>query len=424
MIWKLISQYRLRIKKEDPDRWREKFAITSITKPDNLKVIWIHAVSLGEAFSSLELIKQFTENNYFVLLTTTTLSSMNAVKNKLPINAVHQFAPWPSSCYIKKFLNFWQIEKAIFIESEIWPSYVNQCYKRKIKTFIVNAGMSDNSYKLWCLISFYSKSIFSKYTTIFARSKNEQEKFQNLGAKDVRLENNIKFDYALAFKKESEVVMLNKINNYFLEQFILGFSNKKKVVIFASTHPKEEQIALNVINKLFDYDDSIFPIIAIRHCERRSEVRSIFEDNKNFNVILFSEWSCNYKKYNICDNKKPVFIVDQIGFLSFFYNISDVVVMCGSLVPNIGGHNPLEPAILKKPTIIGKFHSNCLSIVQDMLENNAIMVAQNSEDLFVKIINIISGEKNIGNTLSENAYHFVTTRTGVCRKIFSQIAIL
>ena len=166
MIWQIVAKYRIRKGKEDPERVREKFGFANNSAIKKLKdfmknngrseVIWVHAVSVGESLSTIGLIRKMCENGHFVVLTTTTLTSARIVANRLPEQAVHQFCPYPSTKYFKRFTSTWKPSRALFTESEIFPNVVKLLKKQQIPVYLINARMSDGSFNMWKKVKFTS----------------------------------------------------------------------------------------------------------------------------------------------------------------------------------------------------------------------------------------------------------------------------
>ena len=118
-------------KKEEWIRKKERFGIVDIfDQADNY--IWFHAASVGELLSIKPLVQKLLNENYDILITTTTVSSANLFKKVFPDCVKHQYIPYDTPKYTKRFLNTLNIELAIFVESEIWPNFIMECKKRKI----------------------------------------------------------------------------------------------------------------------------------------------------------------------------------------------------------------------------------------------------------------------------------------------------
>ena len=151
---------RLLSGKETLESFLQKFTIYGSSTNFILKkkTIWINAVSIGEAkvgvLLAQKIKKKFSSLN--VVLSTSTISSyklLKSKKNNFPII----FAPVDISFIIKRFINYWKPNFAIFVESEIWPSTFHILNESNIKLQIVNARISEQSFLNWKRVIFFQK---------------------------------------------------------------------------------------------------------------------------------------------------------------------------------------------------------------------------------------------------------------------------
>ena len=228
MLAHIITYIRIKTNKEDKKRVEEKYGIASKTalkllekykqycKKNNVKtkIVWLHAVSVGESLSVVDFAKKITKKGYFVVFTTSTVTSGKILKDKLTKNIVHQYSPFQTKKYLKRFLNTWNPVVVFFVENEIFPSTINILYDKKIPFYLLNARMSDKSFKLWKMVKFYIKPLLMKYSYIFPLSEQEQSKFEFLSDKKVKIKclGNLKFDAALVNKKIIEEKFNKKKN--------------------------------------------------------------------------------------------------------------------------------------------------------------------------------------------------------------------
>ena len=124
------------------------------------KIIWLHACSVGEVRSSYKLINSFLNDGYKVLVTTNTYLSAIDVKKKFTKNVTHQYLPLDFKFFIIKFLRHWKPNKAIFIESELWPNLIFYANSLNIPLCLVQARLSDSSFKKWKLVKEFYKNGF------------------------------------------------------------------------------------------------------------------------------------------------------------------------------------------------------------------------------------------------------------------------
>ena len=168
---------RLRKGKEDRVRYKEKLGVVNEARPQG-KMIWLHAASVGESNIAINLIRALHEKHpqdHF-LLTTVTLSSYKLIERADLPNTIHQYAPLDIPGIVKKFLKHWSPDLSVFIESEIWPNMVMQT--RKIcSILLVNARLSDRSFKRWKILKEPISKILRLYHSIQPGTKIDVEKF-------------------------------------------------------------------------------------------------------------------------------------------------------------------------------------------------------------------------------------------------------
>ena len=135
----LIISLKIRVLlgKEDKIRFKEKYLIETSTyrKNKNKRLIWFHAASIGELSSIIDLIKFLNSHNDKLefLITTVTLSSGKICEKifEKNINIHHRYFPLDAHKVVKKFLNLYNPNLVIFVDSEIWPNFLFEIKKKK-----------------------------------------------------------------------------------------------------------------------------------------------------------------------------------------------------------------------------------------------------------------------------------------------------
>lgn len=312
-----------------------KFFLRDNPKFEENKV-WFHTCSMGETRAIKPLIENFKGNvNLSVITNTGFEEGLKYTKNT-------RYLPY------ELFLPFWVNKQKVLLvmEAELWYMLFLMAKKKGSKTVLINARISDKSYKSYIRFSFFYKKIFSNIDKVFAQSDIDKERLEQLGAKNVEVIGNIK------------LAQLPKINNI--------FSKPKSTVITAgSTHEKEEELILN------SYDKKHGKLIIVpRHPERFDKVDLLIKDfikNKELSYQRFSKKE---------DFESDIILVDKMGILNEIFAISDVVILGGAF-EKIGGHNPIEPAFFGCKLISGKNIFNQKSLfecVSDyyLIENNEL----------------------------------------------------
>ena len=381
----LIIVYRIFNKKENPKRFLEKFSINKKVRGKG-KLIWFHCSSVGEFLSVIPLIVELEKmkNIKKILVTTSTLSSSKIFEKYKFKKTSHQFYPLDNIYIVKNFLNYWKPSTAIFAESEIWPTMISELKRREIKTVLINARMSEKSFKRWSALKYFGKDILLKFNYIFPQNKETLLYFKKLGVKKLKFLGNLKF----ASFDNDEIKEVNK--RYF---------KNRKILCSASTHDNEEEIFANLHIKYKKKIPNLITIIIPRHIERTSEISRMLE-RKNLKFVRHTEKKSNLKD---CD----IYIVDSYGISKSFYKISDLVFLGGSLVSK-GGQNPLE-ALRFGCNIIHGSHTFNFKDVYKMLEKERLSLkVSGSKDLEKKAFLLFNKKNNsvkikklksIGNTI-------------------------
>ena len=374
----LIIIYRIIKKKENPERFLEKFSINKKERKKG-KLIWFHCSSVGEFLSVVPLIQEFEKIKSIkqILVTTSTLSSSKIFRKFKFKKTSHQFYPLDNIHIVNNFLNYWEPSSVFFVESEIWPTMISELNKRKIKILLINARMSEKSFKRWFAIRYFGKNILEKFDYIFPQNKETLLYFKKLGIKKIKFLGNLKFINTHDDK-------LKEINKKY-------FKNKK-ILCSASTHHNEEEIFANLHVKYKKKIPNLITIIIPRHIERTDEITQML-DKKKLKFIKHSENKKNYKNYDI-------YIVDSYGESKSFYKISDVVFLGGSLVSK-GGQNPLEALKFGCNILHGNYTFNFKDIYKMLEKEKLSLKVNNSKDLEKKALNLLNNKKKNLNKIKK-----------------------
>jgi len=358
--------------KEDKVRYIEKLSKINIKRSEGF-LIWFHVASVGEAMSILPLIENCIENEKIstILITSITLSSGKILAKRYNNNSkiIHQFLPLDVPTFTKKFLDHWKPNLSIFIDSEIWPNLILQTKKKKIPLILVNARITEKSFKRWKLIISFAKKVFEKFDLCVASNKESEEFLKILGAKNIKNYGNLKFS------------SVKKNLNYKLEINFLNKIQNRKIWCAASTHPNEEVLCAKSHLKIKKNYDNILTIIIPRHIDRAKKVKEELL-NLNLNVVFYSN-------LNELDKNTDVLIVDSYGESLKFYNIVKYVFVGKSLSKNLimnSGQNPIEPAKQGCKIFHGPNITNFNEIYEYLKTLGITKKVNNSDELAISLI--------------------------------------
>ncbi len=366
--------------------------------------IWIHAVSVGEAAVCGPLIDKLRReypDKRFVISTVTPTGNRIAQRLAQQGDFV-TYLPLDFS-----FLTYSVIRRVapclfVIAETEIWPNLIRTLDKKHIPVIIVNARISDASFKGYRLVKFLVKRILDKVSCFCAQTETDAGRLVRLGVSPnkVKVTGNMKFDLSpQVFSSDS---------------LKLGLSDNDQLWVCGSTHPGEEEIILRVYRRVLREFPAIRLLIAPRHPQRAKEVGDIAVRN-GFQPLFISG------RKPETENRKPapVFILDTIGQLINYYAAADMVFIGGSLVPK-GGHNILEPAYLAKPVVFGPHMQNFRDIAQLFLKSKAAIVARDADDLFLEIKDLLSHPQDM-TALAKRGKELILANQGATLRNIGEI---
>lgn len=384
----------------------------------NKKIIWFHAVSVGETKAVMQLLKMFKQRHpdTSIIFSTTTYTGNKVARDYGAgwMDSIIYF-PLDFSWVVKRVINKINPKALIVVEKEIWPNILNILNNKSIPIIVVNGKISDRSFKRYVFSGFFFKRIFQNITAFCAQTNKDCERAVKVGIdpKKIFITGNIKFDMETPHISPSEKLgMMQK----------MGITHFNTVLVAGSTHEGEEEIILNAFARLKNEIPNLKLIIAPRHPERFKEVEGLIRD-KGFSLLKRSETlnsqlskSPLYPPYGKggCGGIYDVILLDTIGELGKIYSLANAAFVGGSLV-NIGGHNLLEPALHKKPVIFGT-HIQTFSEGADLLINGGggIMVKDGNE--LEKRLRQIFLHDSLAQKIGEAGYKVIELNRGAAEK--------
>ncbi|MBA4270166.1 MAG: 3-deoxy-D-manno-octulosonic acid transferase [Methylobacterium sp.] len=330
--------WRRRRGKEDPTRLAERRGYPGVRRPDR-PLVWLHGASVGETVTLLPLVARLQKRGLTVLVTSGTVTSATLLAARLPAGVIHQYLPLDVPRYMRRFLDYWRPSLGLICESEIWPNLLVEARRREVPLVLVNARMSERSFARWYKAPRTSRFLLSCFESCLAQSQGDAERLAQLGAPRVSVAGNLKFDVPAPPADADTLAILD------------GLTTGRPVWVAASTHPGEEEQVIAAHLAIKPYLPNLLTIIAPRHPQRGVEIEALAEAN---GIALARRGAGQMP-----EREAELYIADTVNELGLFYRLSQVAYLGGSLVPMIGGHNPIEPAKLGCALLHGPFvHNN------------------------------------------------------------------
>ena len=374
--------HRRRRGKEDEARFGERLGRPGLPRPEG-RLLWMHAVSVGESLSLLPLVERVRDAfpDVHVLITSGTVTSAQLLRERLPAGVLHQFAPVDRPSAVRRFAGHWRPDLAVWVESELWPNLVLETAGRGIPLLLVNARMSARSGERWRRAPHLCQPLLAAFTGVLAQTEADAARFRALGARNVAVRGNLKND-ARPLPADDDAVAD-------LRQAIGG----RPRWIAASTHEGEEAAVAEAARALSQVFPNLLTILAPRHPERGAAVTEMLERRG----LVTARRSAN----SAIASATAVYLIDTLGELGLVYRLADIAFVGGSLAPH-GGHNPLEPARLDCALIAGP-HTENFAEAYAALEHAGALNRVNDADALAGAVRALLEDERVQSTYSTTA---------------------
>ncbi len=370
--------------------------------------IIIHAASVGEVIAIKQFVELLLTQNPTTTVTITTFTPTGSAQVKKQFGERVQHYYLPLDNFISTALFLWRLQpKAIvFMETELWPNLVAQAVAKKIPLLLINGRLSAKSCRQYQKISALIRPCVQRFDHILTQSKAHQSNFIRLGASEVQctVSGNLKYDVSIT----KDITDKSRVLTQFIE-------NKRPVWLVASTHRGDDELVLGAFKKIKQQLPQLLLLLVPRHPERFDDVAKLC----NLQAFTLARRSRGEKVTAVHD----IWLLDTLGELVPAYSLADVVTIAGTF-SHIGGHNPLEAALFKKPIVLGADMANFTEVLAQLKQANAVLqLADNnqvSEDL-ASIIKQLFNDNKQQKKLGENSYQVVLNNQGASKRSLDKL---
>ena len=332
---KPVIKWRIKRGKEHAIRWREKLGESSVERPSG-KLIWLHAVGLGEVLALRGLILELhkKDRNLNFLVTSSTVFSAEVFEKNCPPKTIHQFLPYDVKIYGYRFLRHWKPDLVIWSEQDVWPGLSCQASNFGIKQVLVNGKIRQASFSRRVKIKPLHRVVYKNFEFISTQDLSSKNFYQKLGASCIiRTDGSLKPHCPpLLFDRKKLKIIKRAISN-------------KSVWVVGSSFLEDEKIAIYTQKLLKKRNIRKLLVLVPRFPDRLDEILNSLND---FRVKVYSRGETP-------DVKTDIFIVDSIGELGLWYKISEVALIGGTF-SNMEGKNPWEALHLDCVITFGPRH--------------------------------------------------------------------
>ncbi len=360
-IARAVLARRLAAGKEDGARLAERMGEAASPRPQGA-LCWIHGASVGESLSVLPLVERLTARRagLSTLVTTGTVTSAKLMAERLPARSLHQFVPVDHPAYVGRFLDHWQPDMALFVESEFWPNLLLETRARAPFMALINGRVSPTSFESWKKRPQTIRYLLAQFDLLIGQDRDNAQRLSELADRVVPTFGNLKNAAAPLPGDEAALRALTSA------------VGGRAVLLAASTHPGEEETIIAAAKILYADSPALLVIIAPRHPARGAEVEA-----------LARAAGLRTARRSVGAPLAPdteLYVANTLGELGLFYRVAGAAFVGGSLVDK-GGHNPLEPARLGPAILSGPHIFNFAETYAEMRGAGGAALVRNEREL-------------------------------------------
>lgn len=339
-------------------RWREYFGFCP--RPpveDNKPLIWLHAVSVGEASAAAELVRGL-QTEYRLMLTHTTAAGGAFWRRHfggapgVVVSACPMDIPFAAGIFFRRC----RPALGVIMEAEYWPNLIRAARASNCKLVLANARLNKTSARKYAKVAPLMRGCAGSFGAVCAQHRHDGRRLRFFGAANVCIAGNIKFDRRI----DENTAQCGK-----------EWREKKTrpVMLIAGSRPDEEEIILSAITKAGAHN-TLTIIWAPRH-PQRAEVLA----------TMLNRRGIPFARRSVGDDigTSDFYIADTLGEMDAFYAFCDAALIGGSFAP-YGGQNPIEAMQHNVAAVIGPFAENYRQLVRDAVKSGALLQAQNADD--------------------------------------------
>jgi len=360
------------------------------------KIIWIHALSVGEVTSALPLVCRIRETMDIQIVFSTTTRTGTELAEKTISPYVDRMIPYPLDLQpvVRHFINMIRPDLFILVETDFWPNMIASLANRNIPAILVNGRISQKSTTSYMRFRYFFRPLFSSFSALCMQTAKDCDSMINLGIPENRIFNlgNLKYDLPPV---PTELVEQDKI--------IEKYSGIR--IIAGSTHQGEEEILLSTFINISKIRDDISLIIAPRDATRGQDIQCLAES---------FGFSASCRTEGLPSPLPQLFILDTIGELAGYYHSCDIAFVGGSLVDE-GGHNPIEPASAGIPVLFGPHMEDFSEIADELMAAGGAFQVPDAEKLYQLFQNLIENP-DFRNKTGMAASAYIKEKQGVIEK--------
>ena len=365
-------------------------------------VVWIHAVSVGETRAVVPLVERLERDNprRTILLTHMTATGRDTGRALFGNRVVQTWLPYDLPFAVDRFLAHFHPRAGLLVETELWPNLAATAARRRVPLFLINARLSARSARGYARIGPLVRPLLRSLSGVAAQTDDDAARLRALGARDVAVTGNLKFDADIA-------PAMRERGRIFRDRFGID----RPVVVLASTRAGEEALLLDALARAALPPHALVVIVP-RHPQRFDDVAAMLASRAQ-HFVRRSDERC-------VPRDVAIVLGDSMGEMLAYYAAADVAFVGGSLLP-LGGQNLIEPIAAGVPALVGPHTFNFAQAARAAIAAGAARRVEDADQLWAVAAQLLADTAS-RERMCANARSFIAAHRGAADRLWTWLA--
>lgn len=330
LIFSSIFNHKIRTRFRDLQISWESALIKIKQEKSKRKLIILHAASAGEFEQLKPILRRIDHDKYFVLQSFFSPTIFEKEKDSSLFDAVC-YLPFDFAGSVYLFFKKFQPEILIITRHDIWPTHLFFAKLFKVKTYLINGNLYDESSRLKWPLKALNSWVFKHFDLVIAGSERLANNFKKLVSNDKIITiSDTRFDQIIERKKQNKT-----------EHFPKNICDSKNI-IFGSIIESDFDVVFGAIKIRYPNGDK-----SLNNLENRLIFVPHEVDEKTLLKIenKLAKNKISAQRFSQMKDKieANAVIVDSVGILADLYKYADLAYIGAGF--GAGVHSVIEPAV-------------------------------------------------------------------------------
>jgi 3-deoxy-D-manno-octulosonic-acid transferase len=358
--------------------------------------VWVAATGIAEVRSAVPLVEALEARGHRVVLSVGTADGLRLAADLTTAAAVA--APGDDPAALDRFLACWRPRLLLLVEDELGPARLERAAAAGLPAVVVGGRLPLPALRRWRSHPERAQAVFGRLVLVLAQGEQDAARFRELGAGRVEAVGSLK---TAVPRLPADPVELDRLR---------AAISVRPTWVAASLHAGEEAAVIAAHRRAAAMLPDLLTIAAPRHPADAAAMQVAF---------AAAGLACNLRSAGALPHS-AVYLADTVGELGVWYRLAGIAFVGGSLVAE-GGHNPVEPARLGCPVLLGPHLDDVIDLARPLLEAGGALSVADADALAATLASCLADPERLLR-MAGRALQASAAGTGIVATVLARLA--